>query len=308
MLKKSHFLQIFTLCLALLTISGCQLTDTKKSGHTTIKVAAQSSTESSIMANIITKLIHHELGYNTTLISNLGSSTVTHQALLRGDADIAATRYTGTDITGTLGLKAVKDPKEASKIVKTEFQKRYNQTWYPTYGFSDTYAFMVTKEFARQNKITKISDLKKLSTTMKAGVDSSWMNREGDGYTDFAKTYGFEFSHIYPMQIGLVYDAVESNKMQSVLGYSTDGRISSYDLEILRDDKKFFPPYEASMVVNNSIIKKDPKLKKLLHRLDGKINLKTMQNLNYMVDDKLLEPSVVAKQFLEKNHYFRGDK
>lgn len=29
MLKKSHFLQIFTLCLALLTISGCQLTDTK---------------------------------------------------------------------------------------------------------------------------------------------------------------------------------------------------------------------------------------------------------------------------------------
>lgn len=61
--------------------------------------------------------------------------------------------------------------------------------------------------------------------------------------------------------------------------------------------KKFFPPYEASMVVNNSIIKKDPKLKKLLHRLDGKINLKTMQNLNYMVDDKLLEPSVVAKQF-----------
>lgn len=103
MLKKSHFLQIFTLCLALLTISGCQLTDTKKSGHTTIKVAAQSSTESSIMANIITELIHHELGYNTTLISNLGSSTVTHQALLRGDADIAATRYTGTDITGTLG-------------------------------------------------------------------------------------------------------------------------------------------------------------------------------------------------------------
>ncbi len=110
------------------------------------------------------------------------------------------------------------------------------------------------------------------------------------------------------MQIGLVYDAVESNKMQSVLGYSTDGRISSYDLEILRDDKKFFPPYEASMVVNNSIIKKDPKLKKLLHRLDGKINLKTMQNLNYMVDDKLLEFIVVAKQFLEKNHYFRGDK
>ncbi len=32
------------------------------------------------------------------------------------------------------------------------------------------------------------------------------------------------------MQIGLVYDAVEAGKMDIVLGYSTDGRIASYDL------------------------------------------------------------------------------
>lgn len=54
------------------------------------------------------------------------------------------------------------------------------------------------------------------------------------------------------MQIGLVYDAVEANKMQTVLGYSTDGRIRSYNLKVLKDDKKFFPPYQCSLVVNNS--------------------------------------------------------
>ena len=41
------------------------------------------------------------------------------------------------------------------------------------------------------------------------------------------------------MQIGLVYDAVNAGKMDVILGYSTDGRIGSYDLVMLKDDKRF---------------------------------------------------------------------
>ena len=48
------------------------------------------------------------------------------------------------------------------------------------------------------------------------------------------------------MQIGLVYDAVNAGKMDVILGYSTDGRIGSYDLVMLKDDKRFFPPYDAA--------------------------------------------------------------
>lgn len=36
------------------------------------------------------------------------------------------------------------------------------------------------------------------------------------------------------MQIGLVYDAVNAGKMDVILGYSTDGRIGSYDLVMLK--------------------------------------------------------------------------
>ena len=41
------------------------------------------------------------------------------------------------------------------------------------------------------------------------------------------------------MQIGLVYDALSSGKLD-VVGYSTDGRISAYDLKVLEDDRRFF--------------------------------------------------------------------
>ncbi|MDN5954647.1 MAG: osmoprotectant ABC transporter substrate-binding protein, partial [Loigolactobacillus coryniformis] len=64
--------------------------------------------------------------------------------------------------------------------------------------------------------------------------------------------------------------------------------------------------YNASVVVNDSALKRHPQLKSILHRLDGKIPLKTMQSLNYKVDNNLQEPSVVAKQFLQQHHYFEG--
>ena len=48
------------------------------------------------------------------------------------------------------------------------------------------------------------------------------------------KEYNFQFKSILPMQIGLVYDAVNAGKMDVILGYSTDGRIGSYDLVMLK--------------------------------------------------------------------------
>lgn len=293
--------------LPVVALTACSLPGISGTNPDTIKIATLSTTESSIMGNMIAQLIDHELGYPTTLVANLGSTTVSHQALVRGDADIAATRYTGTDITGTLNLPVEKNPTKAAAIVKREFPKRYNQTWFPTYGFADTYAFMVTKDFAKEHNVKTVSDLKALAPTMNAGVDSSWMNRKGDGYADFKSAYDFDFQRVYPMQIGLVYDAVEAGKMQTVLGYSTDGRIRSYDLTVLEDDKQFFPPYATSMVVRNELLKQYPKLAPVLHRLDGQISLATMQELNYQVDDQLKEPAVVAKEFLVKHNYFKGD-
>ncbi len=89
--------------------------------------------------------------------------------MIRHDADIATTRYTGTDLTGTLNLPVDKNPKRVAKTVKREFAKRYDQTWFPTYGFADTYAFMVTKAFAKQHNLTTISDMGKVANTMTPG-------------------------------------------------------------------------------------------------------------------------------------------
>lgn len=80
------------------------------------------------------------------------------------------------------------------------------------------------------------------------------------------------------MQIGLVYDAVDNGKMDIVLGYSTDGRIGSYDLVMLEDDLNFFPPYDAAPIVSDKLLKETPEIGDALNKLAGKIDTEKMQN------------------------------
>ncbi|WP_369676883.1 glycine betaine ABC transporter substrate-binding protein, partial [Enterococcus faecium] len=93
---------------------------------------------------------------------------------------------------------------------------------------------------AEKYNLKTVSYLGKVADKLVAGVDTAWITREGDGYEGFKKEYNFQFKSILPMQIGLVYDAVNAGKMDVILGYSTDGRIGSYDLVMLKDDKRFF--------------------------------------------------------------------
>lgn len=167
---------------------------------------------------------------------------------------------------------------------------------------------MVTKETAEKYNLKKVSDMKNVADKLEAGVDSSWMKRPGDGYPAFKEKYGFDFKRTRPMQIGLVYDALNTGKMDVVLGYTTDGRIASYDLVVLEDDLRFFPPYDASPLVTEELIKEKPYVDRAMKKLEGKISTEQMQKLNYEADNNLKEPAVVAEEFLKKHNYFDDEK
>lgn len=272
----------------------------------TISITGGITSEAQILASLVAGMVEHYTDKNTAIINNLATTTINHQAMINGDASISAARYTGTDLTTTLNLPPEKDPKKAFAIVRQEFEKRYDQTWFPSYGFENTYVFLVRKDTAEKYNLKKVSDLKNVADQLVAGVDTSWITRKGDGYDGFQTTYGFSFDSILPMQIGLVYDAVEAGKMDIVLGYSTDGRIASYDLVMLDDDLHFFPPYDAAPVVDNQVLKSTPRLEEALNKLGNTISTEKMQQLNYEADNNLVEPSVVAERFLKENHYFEG--
>lgn len=272
-----------------------------------IRIGSAVTTESQIIAYIVKGMLEYYTDEEVELINNLGSSVVLHQAMLNGDANLSAVRYTGTDLTGTLNQDPISDPQKALAAVQRLFQDEFQMTFFDSYGFNNTYAFMVTQETAQKYGLETISDLKDIAPDLQVGVDTSWMNREGDGYEGFVETYGFDFGRVFPMQIGLVYNAVSQNEVDVVLGYTTDGRIASYDLVVLEDDLQFFPPYDASPFADTELLEKNPEVKQALQRLVGKISTEEMQRLNFLADNNLIEPAVVAEEFLKENEYFSGD-
>lgn len=304
MLKNINRLTAILVLSLTLFLSACSLPGLSGAPKNTVRIGTVLTTETQILGQMIKQLIEHETDLEVTMVSNLGSSIVAHQAMLDNQVDISAARYTGTDLAGALEMDPVKDPDAALNIVQKEFEKRWDQKWYDSYGFDNTYAFTVTKELAEEKGIEKVSDLASLSGDLRFGVDNSWIHREGDGYQGFVETYGFQFPQIYPMQIGLVYQALDHDEMDVVLAYSSDGRIAAFDLKILEDDKKFFPPYDASAVASNDILRKHPELDKILEKLVGKIDTETMQRLNYEADGRMREPAIVAQEFLEQHNYF----
>ncbi|CXZ49199.1 Osmotically activated L-carnitine/choline ABC transporter%2C substrate-binding protein OpuCC [Staphylococcus aureus] len=309
-MKKIKYILV-VLVLSLTVLSGCSLPGLgSKSTKNDVKITALSTSESQIISHMLRLLIEHDTHgkIKPTLVNNLGSSTIQHNALINVDANISGVRYNGTDLTGVLKEAPIKDPKKAMIATQQGFKKKFDQTFFNSYGFANTYAFMVTKETAKKYHLETVSDLAKHSKDLRLGMDSSWMNRKGDGYEGFKKEYGFDFGTVRPMQIGLVYDALNSEKLDVALGYSTDGRIAAYDLKVLKDDKQFFPPYAASAVATNELLRQHPELKTTINKLTGKISTSEMQRLNYEANGKGKEPAVVAEEFLKKHHYFDKQK
>ena len=60
----------------------------------TVKISALATSESQIMAYMLKELIEHDTNGETsgTIINNLGSATIQHNALMNGDADIGPSR------------------------------------------------------------------------------------------------------------------------------------------------------------------------------------------------------------------------
>ncbi|WP_203641456.1 osmoprotectant ABC transporter substrate-binding protein [Levilactobacillus andaensis] len=306
--KLRKWLTAFLVAVVLLPLGGCALPGLAGAGNNNVRIASQNTTEQQIMAYMIAGMIGHYTNLHTSIINNLGSGNVSFNALKNNNADISSIRFNGTDLTTILNEKFERDPAKVNTTVVREFEKRYQMTYFKSYGFADTYAWMVKQSYAKKHHLETVSDLQKLAPNMTVGIDQIWQNRQGDGYPAFQKMYGYSFGKVLPMQTGLLYDALSADKMDAILGYSTDGRVGSYHLKLLKDDKNFFPPYDASPVATDAILKQHPELKGVLNRLVGKISLSTMQKLNYQVDDQLEEPQTVATNFLKQHHYFEGGK
>jgi len=129
-----------------------------------------------------------------------------------------------------------------------------------------------------------------------AGFTPEFMGRQ-DGNLGLQNKYGLKI-HTIVISDAVMYKATYEHQLDVISGYSTDGRLKAYDLVVLNDDKRIFPPYYAAPIIREDALKKFPGLEDALNLLAGKINDSTMTALNYRTDYLHESPEKVAEDFL----------
>jgi len=140
-----------------------------------------------------------------------------------------------------------------------------------------------------------------------AGFSPEFVGR-ADGLPGLSKAYGLRRLPSVVLAPALVYEAARHADVDVIDGYSTDGRIKAYDLRVLRDDKRVFPPYYAAPVVRPQVLAAHPELRAVLDKLAGQINDSLMTELNYRVDYLHEDPRAVALSFLRRRGLWRAPR
>ena len=263
-----------------------------------ITIGSKNYTEQLILGNLYAELVEHHTDLKVNRKTNLGGTDIVFKALTSGEVDMYA-EYTGTYYMSIMGEKTNSDSDFVYNESKKHAMENYNSKMLNPIGFNNTYALAIKKDYAKKHNINTVTDLTAYSKDLIASPTIEFTTRE-DGLPGMEKLYGIKFKSLTPVDGGLRYTSINNGKSDVIDAFTTDGLLKAYDLKILEDDKKLFPPYFAAPLVRNETLQKYPELEKVFNMLTGKINNEDMIDLNYQVDKLGKRPEDVAKDFLTK--------
>jgi glycine betaine/choline ABC-type transport system substrate-binding protein len=265
-----------------------------------VVVASKNFTEQTILAELVAQQIERRTDLGVDRRFFLGGTFVCHHAIIAGEIDVYV-EYTGTALTAILERPPLRDPRAVYDSVQAEYRRQFQLTWGDPLGFDNTFAILIRGAAARDLGIETISEAVPFTSGWRAGFGYEFMERE-DGYPGLAATYGLEFAETpRTMDLGLTYRALADGQVDLIAGNSTDGLIQALDLFQLRDDRKYFPPYEAAPVIRDALLQEHPELSAVLVELAGRISDDEMRRLNYLVDVEHRDLAVVVREWLEAN-------
>lgn len=246
-----------------------------------VVVASKPFGESYLLAEMFAQLLEAR-GVAVDRRPGLGATEIAFQALRTGAVDVYP-EYTGTGLLAILGEPPIRDPGEVYQRVSREFRRRWNVRWLPPLGFENTYAVAVRRETAEREALATLSDLARVSAGLRAGLTPDFIGRP-DGLPGLARAYGLRFAGVRALLPAVKYQALAAGEVDVIDGYSTDGLIARYDLVVLEDDRRFFPPYQAAALVSGGLAERRPEAVAALTELSGRLDEAGMRTLNQRLE------------------------
>ncbi|PIS11527.1 MAG: amino acid ABC transporter permease [Bdellovibrio sp. CG10_big_fil_rev_8_21_14_0_10_47_8] len=260
----------------------------------TVTVGSKNFTESYILGEIVAQLLEDDPSLTVQRKFGLGGTGIIYEALRKEEIDIYV------EYTGTITENILKEPGLKDRALLQKKLEDLGMTISAPLGFNNTYALAVRKDFSEQHHLKTISDLNKLGDQARVAFSFEFMSRS-DGYPSLKKHYGLTFGkNVKSMDHSLVYEAIQNNQVDVIEVYSTDGKLETFDLEILKDDKNFFPTYDAVLMTSLNFVKNHPLAWEKLRTLENQFDEKLMQHLNAEADLNGKSFPAIASTYLER--------
>lgn len=296
--KKPKTILISLILATLLTLLS--LTPFGAKSPKKLVAAGKLGAEPEILINMYKELIEENTDIEVELKPNFGKTSFLYEALKSGSVDIYP-EFTGT-ITSSLLNDDIgeisNDPTEVYELARDKIFEQDKLSLLKPSEFQNTYAIAVREDFANENNLEKVSDLKNVEDSAVAGFTLEFNDRE-DGNRGLKSLYNLDLD-VKTMEPALRYTAIANGSIDITDVYSTDSQIITNKLKVLEDDKILFPPYQAAPLLRSETLEEYPELEEILGKIAGKINSDEMTKMNYMVDVEGKSANEVAREFLIK--------
>jgi osmoprotectant transport system permease protein len=268
-------------------------------GRNTVVIGSKKFEEQYLLADLMQLMIEHNTDLHVQTRLNLGTTAMTHQALVRGDIDMYP-EYTGTAYQLILNQRYHNNNEDLLTTLRRSYHQRFELAWLKPFLFENKQVLALTTEFANTHNLNKVSDLTRANIALSIAAPAEFLHRT-DGYKALLEHYNLSFSSIRQMEPGLAYQAIKQGEVNVIMAFSTDARLLLYRLKTLKDDHKAFPHYQAAPVVREATLKAHPEIRPTIERLSTVLTANNICQLNYQVTVKHQPPKVVAYKFL-KSH------
>ena len=259
-----------------------------------VRIGSKSSIENVILGEMLT-LLADQTGGDARHQSALGGTQIVFAALKKGDID-AYIEY-----TGTLSQEIFKGQRVRSDDDIRAALAKMNLVMSQPLGFNNTYALGMKAELAKELKIESISDLAKAMKNptgpkLKFGFSDEFLKR-GDGWPAVKVLYQFD-NQPTGLDHSLAYSGLRAGTLHVTDLYSTDPEIETYKLTLLKDDLACFPEYHAVILYRAELNDSAHQVLANLLKLEGKIDEKSMMEMNTRVRIDKARDRNVAGTFL----------
>jgi len=257
-----------------------------------LQVGSKRFTESYLLGEIVTQTLEAQ-GIAAAHRQGLGNTAILAAALQQGQIDVYP-EYTGTIVRELLKRESPTDAQAPLEQINAWLAPLGLKAAVPL-GFNNSYALAMGEADAARLGITTISELAAKAPSLRPGLSHEFIAR-ADGWPALQRAYGLDkLSPGAGLDHGLAYQALAQAQVDLIDVYTTDAQLARRPVRVLRDDRAFFPRYDAVLLMRAAVDIKP------LQGLAGRLPEARMIQLNAEAELDGKPFAEVARGFLQQS-------